>query len=111
LLLREKERRREKAEIAGLLSALELKADCVTEMDGDFSHHPRYLSDFLMAMKHFDVFFGSWMRPPGGRERGRSAACRIITKTANLYIRISFHTKIKDSTSGFRCSRREVLGF
>jgi dolichol-phosphate mannosyltransferase len=40
LLLRKKERGRGKAEIAGLLNALELKADCVTEMDGDFSHHP-----------------------------------------------------------------------
>ena len=48
-----------------MLNALELKADCVTEMDGDFSHHPRYLSDFLMAMKHFDVVIGSRMRSPG----------------------------------------------
>jgi hypothetical protein len=32
LLLREKERRRGKAEIAGLLKALELEADCVIEM-------------------------------------------------------------------------------
>jgi dolichol-phosphate mannosyltransferase len=77
-------------------------------MDGDFSHHPRYISDFFMAIKHCDGVIGSRMIF-GGRERGRSVACRIITKTANLYIRIIFHTKIKDCTSGFRCFRREVV--
>jgi len=77
-------------------------------MDGDFSHHPRYISDFFMAIKHCDVVIGSRMIF-GGRERGRSAACRIITKKANLYIPIIFHTKIKDCTSGFLCFRREVV--
>jgi hypothetical protein len=30
-------------------------------MDGDFSHHPRYISDFFMAIKHCDVVIGSRM--------------------------------------------------
>jgi hypothetical protein len=81
LLLREKERWRGKAEIAGLLKTLELEADCVIEMAGDFSYHPRYISDFLMAIKHCDVVIGSRMIS-GERERGRSVACRITTKTA-----------------------------
>ena len=33
----------------------------------------------------------------------------MITKIANVYIRLIFQSKLKDCTSGFRCFRRAVL--
>ena len=70
LLLRKEERGRGRAEIAGFLKALELGADYVLEMDGDFSHHPRYVPSFFEAIRQYDVVIGSRM-VPGGTEKGR----------------------------------------
>lgn len=109
LLLRKEERGRGKAGIAGFLKALELGADYVIEMDGDFSHHPRYIPAFLEAIKRYDVVIGSRMVLGGGEKRGRSFLRCLITKFANYYIRLIFQINIKDCTSGYRCFRREVL--
>lgn len=108
LMLRKEERGRGKAGIAGFLKALELGADCVIEMDGDFSHHPRYIPDFLKEIQDYDVIIGSRM-VQGGEERERNVFRRFITKFANLSIRWIYQIKIRDCTSGFRCFRRAVL--
>jgi len=108
LLLRKEERGRGTAGIAGFLKALEIGADCVIEMDGDFSHHPRHIPAFLHAIKHYDVVIGS-RAIQGGEERGRSRFRSIITRFANTFIRWIYHVTIRDCTSGFRCFRRPVL--
>ncbi|RLA93203.1 MAG: polyprenol monophosphomannose synthase [Deltaproteobacteria bacterium] len=108
LIWRKEERGRGKAGIVGFLGALELGADCVIEMDGDFSHHPRYIPHFLKAIQHYDVVIGS-RAIPGGEERGRKLSRRLITRFANSYIRWVYHLNIQDCTSGFRCFRRSVL--
>jgi dolichol-phosphate mannosyltransferase len=108
LLLRTHDRGRGKAGIAGFLKALQLGADCVIEMDADFSHHPRYIPAFLEAITRWDVVVGS-RALRGGEERGRTLLRRIITKAANFYIRALFQIKVRDCTSGFRCFRRKVL--
>jgi dolichol-phosphate mannosyltransferase len=108
LLLRKEERGRGTAGIAGFLKALEIGADCVIEMDGDFSHHPRHIPAFLHAIKHCDVVIGS-RAMQGGEERGRSGFRRFITRFANAFIRWIYHVPIRDCTSGFRCFKRTVL--
>ena len=108
LLVRKQERGRGKAAVAGFLKALELGADWVLEMDGDFSHHPRYIPAFLKAIETCDVVIGSRLIPGGG-ERGRSFFRQFITSLANHYIRLVFSTSVRDCTSGFRCFRRAVL--
>jgi dolichol-phosphate mannosyltransferase len=108
LLLRKEERGRGTAGIAGFLKALEMGADCVIEMDGDFSHHPRHISSFLHAIKHYDVVIGSRVIP-GGEEKGRSPFRRSLTRFANTFIRWVYQVPIRDCTSGFRCFRRSVL--
>lgn len=108
LLLRTHDRGRGKAGIAGFFRALEMGADCVIEMDADFSHHPRYIPAFLEAITCWDVVIGS-RTVAGGQERGRTWLRRIITACANLYIRVLFQVKVRDCTSGFRCFRRKVL--
>lgn len=108
LLLRKEERGRGKAGIAGFLKALEMGADCVIEMDGDFSHHPRHIPAFLHAIQHYDVVIGS-RAIQGGEERGRTYFRSIITSLANAFIRWIYHIPVQDCTSGFRCFRRTVL--
>lgn len=108
LLLRTHNRGRGMAGIAGFLEALQLGADCVIEMDADFSHHPRHIPAFLEAITRWDVVIGS-RAIAGGQERGRTFLRRIITLCANFYIRRLFRVKVRDCTSGFRCFRRKVL--
>jgi dolichol-phosphate mannosyltransferase len=108
LLLRTHDRGRGKAGVAGFLKALQLGADCVIEMDADFSHHPRYIPAFLEAVTRWDVVIGS-RALRGGEERGRTLLRRVITKAANFYIRTLLQIKVRDCTSGFRCFRRKVL--
>ena len=108
LFLRKEEKGRGKAGVAGFLKALELGANWVIEMDGDFSHHPRYIPAFLEAIQQYDVVIGSRVIH-GGEERGRSLLRCLITKFANSYIRRVYHINIQDCTSGFRCFRKAVL--
>ena len=108
LMLRKADRGRGKAGIAGFLGALELGADCVIEMDGDFSHHPRYIPSFFNDINHYDVVIGSRF-VERGEERDRDLIRRLLTRLANLYIRRLYGIRIRDCTSGFRCFRKTVL--
>lgn len=108
LLLRKEDRGRGRAGIAGFLKALEMGADCVIEMDGDFSHHPRHIPAFLQEIQHYDVVIGS-RAVAGGGERGRKHSRILITWLANIFIRWIYHIPIQDCTSGFRCFRKAVL--
>jgi dolichol-phosphate mannosyltransferase len=83
-------------------------ADCILEMDADFSHQPRYIPDMLQEIEEYDVIIGS-RAIEGGAEIGRSLLRILITKLANAYIRWLLGLTVKDCTSGFRCFRREVL--
>ncbi|HEV2581417.1 MAG TPA: glycosyltransferase [Ktedonobacteraceae bacterium] len=54
------------AYIAGFKYAVEHGYDVAFEMDADFSHDPRYLPDFLEAIKEADLVIGSRYVPKGG---------------------------------------------
>ena len=78
------------------------------EMDADFSHDPAYLPELLEAAEEHDVVAGSrylkgvnvinW---PMGR--------LLLSWFANKYARWITGLPVTDSTSGFKCFRREVL--
>src|SRR5512146_2936586 len=53
------------AYIMGFEWALERDADCVIQMDSDFSHSPRYLPYFVQQMDRYDVVVGSRYVPGG----------------------------------------------
>ena len=97
------------AYVAGFRWALERDFDLVFEMDADFSHDPKYLPDFLDAIRETDVVMGS--RYLGGRVNvvnwpiGRL----IMSYGANIYARLITGLKLADTTGGFRCYRRKVL--
>lgn len=108
LLRRMEERGRGLAGIAGFKCALDIGASVVIEMDGDLSHDPSYIPDFLSGIERFDVILGSRFIKGGGC-KGRGFLREFVTKIAALYIRVMLGFSVKDPTSGFRCFRREVL--
>lgn len=97
------------AYIAGFRWSLEAGYRFVIEMDADFSHPPKKLTDLRKAcMDGADVAIGSryitgvnvvnW---PMGRV--------IMSYYASAYVRIVTGMKVRDTTAGFVCYRREVL--
>ena len=108
VLIRRKRRGRGAGGIDGFKAALELRPDCVVEMDGDFSHQPRFIPDLVEAMKSCDVAIGSRF-VKGGRDADRGLHRRLITALVRRFLRRQFRFPVKDVSSGFRCFRREVL--
>jgi len=96
------------AYVAGFGKAIELGADNIMEMDADYSHDPKYISDFLSMIELSDVVLGS--RYLNGVNVINWPISRLILSYgANLYTRIITGMPILDATGGFKCFRREVL--
>ena len=108
LIKRDGERGRGLAGVCGFDLALKEGSDIIVEMDADMSHHPRYLPDLVREIENYDVVIGS-RYIKGGGEMGRPLSRRLISRLANLYLRIILGLSIRDWTSGYRCFRREAL--
>jgi dolichol-phosphate mannosyltransferase len=108
LLLRTKRRGRGSGGIDGFKASLALAPDLVVEMDGDFSHQPRFIPALVAAARDYDLVLGSRL-VKGGRDADRGLIRRIVTILVSLFIRRLFRIRVKDVSSGFRCFRREVL--
>ncbi|MBN1289964.1 MAG: polyprenol monophosphomannose synthase [Actinobacteria bacterium] len=96
------------AYIHGFKVALDMGADMVFEMDADFSHDPRYITQFLSAVNDHDAVIGSRYVEGGGIENW-GITRELISRGGSLYARIFTGLRIKDATSGYRCYRAEVL--
>ena len=108
ILVRTEKRGRGAAGIAGFKKALDFHPDLVLEMDGDFSHQPRFIPALLSACQTHDVAIGSRFIK-GGKDVDRHILRRLITLLVRIYIRRQFRLNVRDVSSGFRCFRREVL--
>ena len=93
---------------AGFKYALAHGYDAAFEMDADFSHDPRYLPDFLKAIKHADLVIGS-RYIPGRSTPNWSFIRRLISGSGNIFARFVLGIPIRDCTGGFRCYRSQVL--
>jgi len=95
--------------IAGFKYALQnTDAPLIIEMDADFSHHPRYISQLLSEAEKFDVVIGSrYLRDSRIVDWGPGR--RIFSRLANLFARAMLRVPISDYTNGYRCYRRQVL--
>ena len=80
----------------------------IMEMDGDFSHDPKHIPEFLEEIKGSDVVIGS-RYIDGGRDCDRGPIRVFFSKSVNLFIRKYLKLHIKDCTSGYRCFRKDVL--
>jgi len=97
-----------KAYISGFKWALGHSYQYIFEMDADFSHDPKYLPDFLEAIKENDLVIGSryisgvnvvnW---PMGR--------LLLSYFGNFGMKIMTGIPVKDCTGGFKCFRRCIL--
>jgi dolichol-phosphate mannosyltransferase len=82
--------------------------DILFEMDADFSHHPREIPKFLEKLETHDMVIGSRYIAGGGTsEWGWTRA--VLSFLANKYIALVAGVPIRDTTSGYRAYRREVL--
>jgi dolichol-phosphate mannosyltransferase len=116
LLHRTTDRGRGAAGRDGFLRALELGADYVIEMDADFSHHPRYVPPMLARLaagsepgeRPLGLVLGS-RGVEGGADADRGFLRRLITRAANLYIRLLLGLTVRDCNSGFRAWRADTL--
>jgi dolichol-phosphate mannosyltransferase len=82
--------------------------EVLIEMDADFSHHPKYLSQMLKTLETHDVSMGSRYVEGGGTVNwgiGR----KILSRGGSLYARIILGAPIRDFTGGFNGWRRPVL--
>lgn len=101
------------ATVAGMSYAIEQGYKQVLNMDADFSHHPRYLPDFLAGMDPpgrppVDVVIGSRYVPGGGVE-GWPLRRHFMSRSINLYARCMLGLKPKDISGAFRCYRTSAL--
>ncbi|MBD3274117.1 MAG: glycosyltransferase [Candidatus Marinimicrobia bacterium] len=92
----------------GFTYALEREYDTVVQIDADLSHDPADIPDMLNQLKDYDLVIGSRYT------RGVSVVHwpirrLILSYWANLYTRIITGLPVKDSTSGFKAWRAEVL--
>jgi dolichol-phosphate mannosyltransferase len=94
------------------VEALRLGARIVVEMDADFSHQPAHVPLLIARLEApyppVGLVLGS-RGVTGGSDADRGWPRRLLTKAANLYIRVVLGLSVRDCNSGFRCWRRETL--
>jgi len=82
--------------------------DVFFEMDADFSHHPSEIPKFLQKLETHDMVIGS-RYVEGGGTSDWGVARPILSWLANKYIGLVAGIPVRDTTSGYRGYRREVL--
>src|SRR4029079_6091948 len=96
------------ATIAGMLYAIEHGYDLVLNIDGDFTHTPRYISRLLAGMEQADVSIGS-RYCAGGGTKDWPLARRMMSWGVNTYARCLLGLKPRDTSGAFRCYRVSLL--
>ena len=108
VLHREKKEGLGRAYLAGFKWALEHDHDYIFEMDADFSHDPKFIPEFLRAIKDADLVIGSRYKD-GVNVINWPMSRLLLSKGANLYSHFVTGLALTDSTGGFKCFRRRVL--
>lgn len=100
------------AYIEGFRRALDQGADLILQMDCDFSHDPKYITDMLDKMNecNCDIVIGSRYVKGGRLDETWGFERKLLSWWANsVYVRTILGTKAKDATGGFRLWKRQVL--
>ena len=93
----------------GYRKAIEAGSDIVVQMDGDLSHSPRYIPDFLQQLHGSDIVVGSRYIEGGKVDKNWNPLRKIISKLGVISIRLVTGLKVKDVTSGFKAYNIDVL--
>lgn len=78
------------------------------EMDADFSHHPEEIPKFREKLDSTDMVIGSRYIPGGGSSEWGFWR-PLLSWVANRYIALVAGVPVRDTTSGYRAYRRQVL--
>lgn len=112
LLHRTADKGRGRAGRDGFVEALRMGAHIVIEMDADHSHQPRYVPALIERLGRRGAEVGLVLGSrgvPGGKDAHRGVARQLLTRAANLYIRLLLGVSVHDCNSGFRCWRADTL--
>jgi len=93
---------------AGFGIGIDRGYDYICQMDADLSHDPAQLPRLIAATEQADVVIGS-RYVPGGAVVNWPRRRRMLSRFANMYIRVVTRLNTRDCTSGYRCWRRDVL--
>jgi dolichol-phosphate mannosyltransferase len=97
-----------RAYISGFKWALEHGYEFIFEMDCDFSHNPDDVPMFIEATKNADLVLGS--RYSGGVRVVNWPFKRLmLSRGAEIYVRIITGMPFTDPTGGYKCFRRRAL--
>ena len=110
VLHREKKEGLGAAYVAGFNRALAQDADCIVQMDADFSHSPSYLPQMLARAEDYEVVVGSRYVPGGKLDERWGWGRYFLSWWANsVWVRFILGLKVRDATAGFKCWRRQAL--
>ncbi|MDQ3702673.1 MAG: polyprenol monophosphomannose synthase [Chloroflexota bacterium] len=97
------------AYLAGFRRALQQGAERIFEMDADFSHPVAAVPAMLQIAETCDVVVGSRYVRGGSLDRRWSPLRRFVSRGGNVYARWVTGLRVRDTTAGFKCFRREAL--
>ena len=83
--------------------------EILCEMDADLSHDPAQIPRLVEALKDAELVIGS-RYVPGGRVANWGLTRRLLSRYANVYVRLWLRLGVRDATSGFRAFRSEAVG-
>ncbi|MCK5398471.1 polyprenol monophosphomannose synthase [bacterium] len=96
------------AYIHGMTVAAEKEFDFVIMMDSDFSHNPKHLPTMIENIQKYDVVIGS-RYVKGGGIKNWPMYRKLMSFAANYMIKIFLKANVKDSTTGYRCIKTNIL--
>lgn len=84
--------------------------DVVVRVEGDDTHDPQYIFSLMAKLDEgFDVVNTSRFQP-GGAQHGVSAYRALISRAANVFMKLVFPVpRVRDFSCGFRAYRAEVV--
>jgi dolichol-phosphate mannosyltransferase len=94
--------------IDGIRLAITRDVDVICQMDCDLSHDPAQLPSLIAETDRADVVIGS-RYVPHGKVVNWPLRRRVLSRFANIYIRVITRMQPRDCTSGYRCWRRDAL--
>ncbi len=92
----------------GFRWALDNGYDVILQMDADLSHDPHEIPVFLRAIREYDAVFGSRYFH-GVRVYNWSFRRLMLSKFSNEFIRLVLGLPCTDTTTAYKCFRREVI--
>lgn len=79
-------------------------------MDADFSHHPKFIAEFIAKQKSgdYDIVTGTRYAGDGG-VYGWDLKRKLVSRGANLFATVMLRPGVSDLTGSFRLYKKSVL--